>query len=198
MSWRLVGLQAVGRAVDPHVSFDIAAERIEKRLRRYKRRLRDHHHTKPAERVPAASYVIADFAGWGEQGFGFDDDLVELVVVAGLILGLIYTAGELRVLLQRQERAEAQLKIASGAFFELLDQSFEEWALTPSERDVALLAIKGLSLAEIADIRQTKQGTIKAQCNAIYQKAGVSGRPQLLSLFIEELMSDGLAMAQAR
>ena len=142
--------------------------------------------------------VIADFAGWGEQGFGFDDDLVELVVVAGLILGLIYTAGELRVLLQRQERAEAQLKIASGAFFELLDQSFEEWALTPSERDVALLAIKGLSLAEIADIRQTKQGTIKAQCNAIYQKAGVSGRPQLLSLFIEELMSDGLAMAQAR
>ncbi len=141
--------------------------------------------------------VTADFAGWGEQGFGFDDDLVELVVVAGLILGLLYTALELRALLQRQERAEAQLKIASGAFFELLDQNFEEWALTPSERDVALLAIKGLSLAEIADIRQTKQGTIKAQCNAIYQKAGVSGRPQLLSLFIEELMADGLAMNPA-
>ena len=141
--------------------------------------------------------VMADFAGWGEQGFGFDDDLVELVVVAGLILGLLYTALELRALLQRQERAEAQLKIASGAFFELLDQSFDQWALTPSERDVALLAIKGLSLAEIADIRQTKQGTIKAQCNAIYQKAGVSGRPQLLSLFIEELMSDGLATSPA-
>ena len=62
---------------------------------------------------------------------------------------------------------------------------------------MALLAIKGLSLAEIADIRQTKQGTIKAQCNAIYQKAGVSGRPQLLSLFIEELMSDGLATSPA-
>ncbi|NNF80954.1 MAG: hypothetical protein HKN05_23270 [Rhizobiales bacterium] len=43
----------------------------------------------------------------------------------------------------------------------------------------------GLSLAEIADIRNTKQGTIKTQCNAIYQKAGVTGRPQLLSLFIE-------------
>ncbi len=142
--------------------------------------------------------LLADLAGWGEQGFGFDDDLVEIVVVAGLIIGLVFVAAELRALLRRHERTEAQLKVASGAFFELLDQNFSEWALTPSERDVALLAIKGLSVAEIADIRQTKQGTIKAQCNAIYQKAGVSGRPQLLSLFIEDLMADGLAMAPAR
>lgn len=141
--------------------------------------------------------VIADSSGWGEQGYGFDDDLVELVVVAGLIVGVVLVAIELRSLLQRHERTEAQLKVASGAFFELLDQNFAEWALTPSERDVALLAIKGLSLAEIADIRNTKQGTIKAQCNAIYQKAGVSGRPQLLSLFIEELMADGLVTAPA-
>ncbi len=136
--------------------------------------------------------VVADFAQWGNQGAGFDDDLVEGVVVAGLVVGVLLVANELRALLQRHERAEAQLKIASGAFFELLNQNFADWALTPSERDVALLAIKGLSLAEIAEIRNTKQGTIKAQCNAIYQKAGVSGRPQLLSLFIEELMADGL------
>ncbi len=141
--------------------------------------------------------VIADFFGWGDQGIGFDDDLVEGVVVAGLMTGVVLVAIELRSLLKRHGRAEAQLKIASGAFFELLDQNFTEWSLTPSERDVALLAIKGLSLAEIATIRNTKQGTIKAQCNAIYQKAGVSGRPQLLSLFIEELMADGLAMAPA-
>ncbi len=141
--------------------------------------------------------VIADLSGWGEQGYGFDDDLVEMVVVAGLVVGVVLVAIELRSLLKRHERTEAQLKVASGAFFELLDQNFSDWALTPSERDVALLAIKGLSLAEIADIRNTKQGTIKAQCNAIYQKAGVTGRPQLLSLFIEELMADGLAMAPA-
>lgn len=142
--------------------------------------------------------VIADFAGWGDQGVGFDDDVVEMVVVAGLIIGLVFVTVELRSILRRHERAEAQLKIASGAFFELLEQNFADWSLTASERDVALLAIKGLSLAEIADIRQTKPGTIKAQCNAIYQKAGVTGRPQLLSLFIEELMADGLAMAPAR
>ena len=63
-------------------------------------------------------------------------------------------------------------------------------ALTPSERDVALFAIKGMSTAEIASLRSTSEGTVKAQTNAIYRKAGVSGRSQLLSLFIEDLMRD--------
>ena len=58
------------------------------------------------------------------------------------------------------------------------------------EADVALFAIKGLSTAEIAALRQTSEGTVKAQTNAIYRKAGVSGRSQLLSLLIEDLMRD--------
>ena len=36
-------LHATGEANDPQASFDIAFERIEKRLRRYKRKLKDHH-----------------------------------------------------------------------------------------------------------------------------------------------------------
>jgi len=36
-------LQATGREKDPTASFDAAAERIEKRLRRYKRRLKEHN-----------------------------------------------------------------------------------------------------------------------------------------------------------
>lgn len=35
-------LQATGKALDPNAAFDAAAERIEKRLRRYKRRLKSH------------------------------------------------------------------------------------------------------------------------------------------------------------
>lgn len=35
-------LQAAGEAQDPQIAFDAAAERIEKRLRRYKRRLKSH------------------------------------------------------------------------------------------------------------------------------------------------------------
>lgn len=54
-----IALQAHGQAQDVHKSFDIAAERIEKRLRRYKRRLKEHHVDKQATREAAASYVIA-------------------------------------------------------------------------------------------------------------------------------------------
>jgi ribosomal subunit interface protein len=36
-------LHAEGNANDPQIAFDSAFERIEKRLRRYKRKLRDHH-----------------------------------------------------------------------------------------------------------------------------------------------------------
>lgn len=37
-----MSLQAEGRAQDPQLAFDAAADRIEKRLRRYKRRLKSH------------------------------------------------------------------------------------------------------------------------------------------------------------
>ncbi|MGB1147708.1 MAG: helix-turn-helix transcriptional regulator, partial [Alphaproteobacteria bacterium] len=62
------------------------------------------------------------------------------------------------------------------------------------ERDVALFAIKGSSIAEISELRGTKEGTIKAQLNAIYRKADVTGRPQLISYFIEGML-DGLEPA---
>jgi ribosomal subunit interface protein len=52
-------LQAEGRAQEPRLSFDQAAERIEKRLRRYKRRLKEHHPARRGDVVSAASYVIA-------------------------------------------------------------------------------------------------------------------------------------------
>ncbi len=112
----------------------------------------------------------------------------ELVAVIALGFGVVLSGLQIRKVTQRSDRAEAQLKAASGAFAEVLDEHFDRWSLTPSERDVALLAIKGLSIAEIARVRETKEGTIKAQCNAVYRKAGVSGRPQLLSVFIEELL----------
>lgn len=136
--------------------------------------------------------VTADFFGLSDFPGGIDHHHLELVVVVVLSLGIAFTSLEIRKVLRRHKHMEDQLKAASGAFFQLLQEHFEDWSLTPSERDVSLLAIKGFSIAEIAEIRKTKEGTIKAQCNAIYRKAGVSGRPQLLSLFIEELLDGDL------
>jgi DNA-binding CsgD family transcriptional regulator len=142
--------------------------------------------------------IVADLLGFEIAAGGVDHQYFEFIVVLALVLGIALTSLEIRKVLGRQKRIEAQLKAASGAFFELLEELFDAWSLTPSERDVALFAIKGLAIAEIAKVRQTKEGTVKAQCNAIYGKAGVTGRPQLLSLFIEELMNEGLIGARPK
>ncbi|MHA1529459.1 MAG: helix-turn-helix transcriptional regulator [Alphaproteobacteria bacterium] len=141
--------------------------------------------------------VAADLGAWSLMASETLHHGIELVAVVALIIGISLTALEIRRIKTRQQRIEAQLRIASGAFLDLLDEHFDAWALTPSERDVALLAIKGLSIAEIAGVRRTKQGTIKAQCNAIYSKAEVTGRQQLLSLFIEELMAERLVSPES-
>jgi DNA-binding CsgD family transcriptional regulator len=124
-------------------------------------------------------------------------DAVEYLIAAALVLGTIFTGFELRRAQQRQAHVERQLKAASGAFAEVMEQHFQDWGLTASDRDVALFAIKGLSISEIAEMRETREGTIKAQCNAIYRKAGVTGRPQLISLFVEELMGADMTTRHA-
>ncbi|MEP2152071.1 MAG: helix-turn-helix transcriptional regulator [Roseobacter sp.] len=45
-----------------------------------------------------------------------------------------------------------------------------------------------MTLAEIAELRQTRIGTVKAQCTAIYKKAGVSGKSQLFSQLVEDIL----------
>lgn len=117
-------------------------------------------------------------------------EALEIGAAVGLVLGVVVGGLMLRRALRDRHRAEEQLRRASGAFADLLQERFEEWGLTPSEKHVALFAIKGMSTAEIAQLRSTSEGTVKAQTNAIYRKAGVTGRPQLLSLFIEDLMRD--------
>jgi len=117
-------------------------------------------------------------------------ELLEIFAAFGLILGVGLGGWMLLGALRGRTRAEERLRRASGAFADLLQERFTEWGLTPSEKDVALFAIKGLSTQEIASLRSTSEGTVKAQTAAIYRKAGVTGRPQLLSLFIEDLMQD--------
>ena len=70
----------------------------------------------------------------------------------------------------------------------MLNLQFDRWELSNAERDVAMLTVKGLSVAEIAELRKTSQGTIKSQNNAIYRKADVKSRTQLVGALIDELL----------
>lgn len=56
-------LKGSGRAMDAHPAFDDASDKIEKQLRRYKRRLKDHHaangaNGNGAEPIDAAGYTV--------------------------------------------------------------------------------------------------------------------------------------------
>lgn len=115
-------------------------------------------------------------------------EMMEMGAGIGLLLGLVF--GGLLVWRSFADlgRAQARLVRANAAFVDVLNARFDEWGLTAAERDVAMFAIKGLSVQEMARLRETSEGTVKAQTAAIYRKAEVTGRPQLLSLFIEDLM----------
>jgi len=80
----------------------------------------------------------------------------------------------------------------------VMEGHFRAWWLTPSEQDVATFTIKGCSIAEIAALRGSAEGTVKTHLNAIYRKAGVPGRGQLVSVLIEDLMGGPLVAAPDR
>lgn len=120
------------------------------------------------------------------------EGVVALMLVAGVVLGGL----EMRRTLERNQRAEAALSVASGAFAELIESYFENWSLTPAEADVAMLALKGFDVAEIASFRAAAQGTVRAQLTRVYAKAGVSNRTQLVGLFVEELLGGRLRGAE--
>ena len=115
-------------------------------------------------------------------------EYLEIGAALGLVLGVILGAALLYRTAQGRQRAEEGLQRTRRDFQAHLAECFERWGLTPAEAEVAVFAIKGMRTQEIADLRHTSDGTVKAQTNAIYRKAGVSGRSQLLSLFIEDMM----------
>jgi DNA-binding CsgD family transcriptional regulator len=115
--------------------------------------------------------------------------VVEALAVLGLAVGAVLTLREYRSLLRRNTKVERELNAVTGAFQEEIERHFDHWGLTAAERDVALLSIKGVSISDIAAMRSTRDGTIKAQSAAIYRKAGVSGRAELISVVVEELVS---------
>ena len=112
----------------------------------------------------------------------------EAIGVIGLTLSIIFILREYRHMLHRNRRVERKLDAATGAFTSMTADQFRRWGLTAAEHDVALMSVKGLSVGDIATLRQTAPGTVKAQCAAIYRKAGVSNRAEMISVLIEDLI----------
>jgi DNA-binding CsgD family transcriptional regulator len=135
--------------------------------------------------------VITDFESFGSQeAFHLTIEALAAVV---LVVGTSFMLLELRRILQRNASMEIGIRAARGEMNSLIDRFFTDWRLSDAERDVALLLLKGLDNDTIASIRGTATGTVRAQCASIYAKAKVDGRSQLMSVFVEELLSEPLS-----
>lgn len=126
---------------------------------------------------------------------------IETAASLGLIIAVIFEVAYLVGLWRRQAAMARGLQLASGALYQVMQGYFRSWHLTAAERDVAIFVFKGCSIAEIAGLRGSAEGTIKAHLNRIYRKAEVSNRSELQSLLIEDLMhqplTGGAALAPA-
>jgi DNA-binding CsgD family transcriptional regulator len=136
--------------------------------------------------------VAKDFGGAGLTSHTVFEALVAFALFAGTAL----SARELRRVIEDMRRAEQAVSAASGALAEVIEAHFALWNLTAAEAEVALLALKGFDVAEIAGLRGVAQGTVRAQLARIYEKAGVTNRAGLLALFIEELLGEPLPPAR--
>jgi DNA-binding CsgD family transcriptional regulator len=92
---------------------------------------------------------------------------------------------ETRADAQRWSREAQDILKGLGA---AIDRQFDKWGLTPAERDVALLQLKGLRHKQIAELRATSERTVRQQALATYRKAGLSGRTDLAAFFLEDLL----------
>jgi len=89
---------------------------------------------------------------------------------------------------QEAERFRNEARDALHGLGEAIDRQFTRWQLTPAEREVGLLLLKGLSHKEVAAARSTSETTIRQQALGIYRKSGLRNRSELSAFFLEDLL----------
>ncbi len=129
-------------------------------------------------------------------------DLIDPTLIVMTAVGMVHLFGRMERQHEEQLSLVRDLHVAraEGAQWrtdmrdllqglgEAINAQFDRWQLTASEREVAMLMLKGLSHKEIAVIRETSERTVRQQATAIYGKANLSGRAALSAFFLEDLL----------
>lgn len=145
---------------------------------------------------------ISDFIGDYREQAAALHLLQEGFVVVASIGGIGYLLWEVAIRRREMEQLKKQLQHANSRlsesneklkgvnqqYREVIDQQLTDWSLTPSERDVGMLLLKGLSFEEIASVRETKEKTVRQQATAIYRKSGLNGRHEFAAWFFEDFL----------
>jgi DNA-binding NarL/FixJ family response regulator len=129
-------------------------------------------------------------------------DVIEIGLLAGAVVATAYFSFEMKEMRHEhstllgdfvraradgdrwRETARAHIEGLQNA----IGEQFEGWRLTPSESDIAMLMLKGLSHKEIARLRNSSEATVRQQATAIYGKSGLTSRAELSAFFFEDLL----------
>lgn len=163
--------------------------------------------------VLAGLDLVADI----RQGTTLRHLLVEGSVVLVGLSGFVWMAVRLRALVARarslaehaeglEQHLEASRREAErwrreagdliAGLGEAIDRQLARWGLSPAEKEVALLLLKGLSHKEVAQVRNVGEATVRQQARALYQKAGLNGRHDLAAFFLEDLLGPRPTLAE--
>jgi DNA-binding NarL/FixJ family response regulator len=130
--------------------------------------------------------------------------LISAVAVAYLLLEmrrrtqkLNHLVDTLSVADQQLQNITSEMKNARKMYSETIHHQFDEWRLTQSEQQVALLLLKGLSFKEIAAVRTTREKTVRQQASTLYGKSGLEGRHEFSAWFLEDFLAEKPVSAAA-
>jgi DNA-binding CsgD family transcriptional regulator len=148
-------------------------------------------------------FVIEDvFDDWS-HGSSLSHIATEIVIVLICLFGFLYTLYKYYSALRASRSIQSDLqKVQTDlatyknetehliqGLGQKIDKQFEDWGLTNAEKEVALLLLKGLSVKEIADVRNASEKTVGQHATAVYQKSHLHGRAELAAFFLEDLFT---------
>lgn len=117
-----------------------------------------------------------------------------LVMTTALWLGWWQARNEAQALTASlaERKAERDAWMASAqksleGLSSAIDAQFQEWHLTPAEREVALLLLKGYSHKHVAAETSRSERTVRQHATVVYQKAGLGSRAELAAFFLDAL-----------
>lgn len=147
-----------------------------------------------------AQDVIVDLSEHLSEGRGYQfGDLshliFEILAVTVLGFGMVLLSVYITELKTKNARQRETLHSLRNDFDSHVHAQFNEWSLTPSESDIALLLMRGLASKDIAELRNCTVGTVKVHSHNVFRKAGVTSRVELMSLFLDEFMDVGMQSA---
>jgi DNA-binding NarL/FixJ family response regulator len=131
----------------------------------------------------------------------FSEGLIVAISAAGAIylikeirertLNIVSLKQELVISDDKFRNISQEMKSARHEYSGVIQTQFLQWSLTPSEQEVAMLLLKGLTFKEISAIRNTKEKTVRQQASDIYSKSNVEGRHEFAAWFLEDFMQVG-------